>query len=164
MEQQIKIISHRANLNGPDSKTENTIECITNAIQLGFDVEIDIWYTNEELYLGHDFDKTYYYHNIKSFLLENSSKLWIHCKNIDALIYLLKFKELNIFGHNNDDYVLTSHHNIFCKPGVKPNKNSIIVLPEITPIYTKETLNNCYGILTDYPKKLKEDDLALFLL
>ena len=160
----MKIISHRGNLNGPDKNKENKIQFISLAINLGFDVEIDVWYINNLLYLGHDEDDLILDPNLKDYLLENSSKLWIHCKNIESLIYLLNFKELNIFGHSNDEYVLTSKHNIFCKPGVPTNEKSIIVMPEISPIYSEESFNNCYGVLTDYPVNIKEKNFKLFVL
>ena len=50
----MKIISHRGNLNGVDSKNENKPETIVKALDLGFDVEIDIRVINGEIYLGHD--------------------------------------------------------------------------------------------------------------
>ena len=160
----MKVISHRGNLNGPNKQTENTIESIKTAINLGFDVEIDVWYIDNILYLGHDSDSLITDYNLKNFLLENSSKLWIHCKNIESLVHLLNFSELNLFGHSNDEYVLTSKHNIFCKPGVPTNEKSIIVMPEMSPIYSEDSFNNCYGVLTDYPMNIKEKNFKLFVL
>jgi hypothetical protein len=160
----MKIISHRGNLNGPNKQTENTIESIKLAINLGFDVEIDVWYINNILYLGHDSDLLTTDHNLQDFLLKNAFKLWIHCKNIESLVHLLNFKELNLFGHSDDEYVLTSKHNIFCKPGVPTNEKSIIVMPEMSPIYSEESFNNCYGVLTDYPMNIKEKNFKLFVL
>jgi hypothetical protein len=63
----------------------------------------------------------------------------------------------------DDDYVLTSKHNIFCKPGMKINNRSIIVMPELTPIYSSDSFNNCYGVLTDYPINIKEKNYKLFV-
>lgn len=161
----MKIISHRGNLNGSNEKSENTFQSINSALDLGFDVEIDTWYIHNNLYLGHDLTNLIQYDYIESFLLNNWDKLWIHCKNIDALVYLLDFKLLNVFGHSNDDYVLTSKGNIFCKPGVSTNKKSIIVMPEtVRSTYTEELLNNCYGILTDYPINIKEKKFGLFTI
>lgn len=151
-----KIISHRANLNGPDRETENSFESILKAINLGFDVETDIWCERNVLYIGHDYDKKKFFKNTLDFLLEHSDKLWVHCKNIEALIYLLEFKELNVFGHDNDNYVLTSKHNMFCKPGHPPNKNAVIVMPEIIPVYNSNDFNNCYGVCTDYPIEIQK--------
>lgn len=157
-----KIISHRANLVGPNIKTENTFESILKAIQFGFDVETDIWYEQDILYIGHDWDKKKFHKNTLDFLLGYSDKLWIHCKNIDALIYLLKFEELNVFGHDNDNYVLTSKHNLFCTPGYPSNKNAVIVMPELSTVFTQRDFNNCYGICTDYPIEIKENKLHRF--
>lgn len=156
----MKIISHRANLNGPNTHTENSIKAIELAIDLGFDVEIDVWLKNNTLYLGHDNPQ---YNVSIEWLLHKQDKLWIHCKNMESLYVLLEYKDLNVFGHSNDDYVLTSKHNIFCKPGMKINKRSIIVMPEMTPIYTIDSFDNCYGILTDYPIHIKEKNYKLFV-
>lgn len=158
-----KIISHRGNLNGPSPKTENKISTINNALNLGFDVEIDIRLLDEKLYLGHD-EILYNYEEIERYLLLHANKLWIHCKNIEALSYLLKYPALNLFGHNNDDFVLTSRKEIFCKPGINSNEKYIIVMPELIPIYTTEILDNCHGILTDYPIHIKEKNYGLFML
>jgi hypothetical protein len=158
-----KIISHRGNLNGSIPETENSYRSIISAINLGLDVEIDVWRVNKILYLCHDLDMTKTNNTITKFLIDNASKLWIHCKNIDALEYLLDFDELNVFGHSNDEFVLTSKHYIFCRPGVVANKKSIIVMPEMNPIYTEETLKNCYGILTDYPLDIQNKNFTKFV-
>ena len=36
------IIAHRGNSNGPSS-AENSIESITSCLNLGFNVEVDVW-------------------------------------------------------------------------------------------------------------------------
>ena len=141
-----KFIAHRGNLYGPDIKNENKIDYILNSIEKGFDCEIDIRYINNTLYLGHD--NPDYIVDI-SFLKNNSNKLWIHCKNVDALEYLIKYKELNIFWHQNDDYVLTSKDYIWSYPGKEITQNSVVVMPEINN-FKMNTLNNFYGICSDY--------------
>lgn len=153
------IISHRGNTVGSNTSLENNPSYIERSLNLGFDVECDVFY-DKKLWLGHDNPTCEIDIN---WLKKYSSKLWIHCKNLDAITYLLDYKELNIFGHNNDDYVLTSKGNIFCRPGVLTNKKTVIVMPEMTPIYTEETLSNCYGVLTDYPVSIKERNLDKFL-
>ena len=47
-------ISHRGNLEGPIRSEENKIDYINNAINQNFDVEIDVWFKNNNFYLGHD--------------------------------------------------------------------------------------------------------------
>jgi hypothetical protein len=157
----MRIISHRGNLYGPNQKTENSIDSIYSAISLGFDIEIDIWLVDNKLYLGHDSPQ---YCTSIEWLKNHSDKLWIHCKNMDSLEFLLDYKELNIFGHSNDDFVLTSKQNIFCKPGMKINKRSVIVMPELTPIYSESSFDDCYGVLTDYPINIKEQNYKLFVI
>jgi hypothetical protein len=40
------LIAHRGNINGPNKEHENSPGYILNAIELGYDVEVDIWYEN----------------------------------------------------------------------------------------------------------------------
>ena len=47
-------ISHRGNLEGPIRSEENKIDYINDAINQNFDVEIDVWFKNNNFYLGHD--------------------------------------------------------------------------------------------------------------
>jgi hypothetical protein len=48
------IISHRGNLYGPDKENENKPDQIQKVLNLGYYVEIDVWFIDEKLYLGHD--------------------------------------------------------------------------------------------------------------
>ena len=47
----MKLISHRGNINGKQLDLENDPKYIENAIKQGYDVEVDIWYT-DGFYLG----------------------------------------------------------------------------------------------------------------
>ncbi len=53
------LISHRGNIDGVNIERENTISYIQEAINLGYDVEIDVWYKDDNLYLGHDYGSNY---------------------------------------------------------------------------------------------------------
>ena len=48
------LISHRGNINGANPIEENSINYILKAIDLGYNVEIDVWFVNNSFYLGHD--------------------------------------------------------------------------------------------------------------
>ena len=50
----MKIIAHRANINGSNSSNENRLSQIRKCIELGYDIEIDIRFLINKLYLGHD--------------------------------------------------------------------------------------------------------------
>jgi hypothetical protein len=148
----MEIIAHRANLNGPNKKTENTVESIYACIKLGFGVEIDVWFLNNDLFLGHDYPVTKISHAYLNQL--PNEKLWIHCKNLDAL-YGLREK-YNCFIHDKDDATITSKGYVWVYPGRLLGKNSIAVMPE-TQKYSIDAINACFGICTDYPLKYKND-------
>jgi hypothetical protein len=48
------LISHRGNINGSIKSLENNPIYLDSAIKNGYDVELDIWYINNELWTGHD--------------------------------------------------------------------------------------------------------------
>ena len=83
------IISHRANLEGRNPKTENHPDQIFRAIEEGFDVETDAWFEDGKWYLGHD-EPTY---EVDDKFLE-LPKLWLHAKNKEA-VGRLKFTNTN---------------------------------------------------------------------
>jgi hypothetical protein len=141
------LISHRGNINGKKETMENHPEYVLTALNLGFDVEIDLWYSNETFFLGHDEPK---YEITQDWLVLYSEKLWLHCKNLEAIEYFKNNNlNLNYFWHQEDFVTITSKGHIWTYPGKQPIKNSIAVLPEKynDPIYS------CYGICSDYPHK-----------
>lgn len=146
----IKFISHRGNINGKNPNLENSESYIDLTIQKGFDVEIDIWIVDNILYLGHDQPE---YKINEEFLIKRKNKLWIHCKNIDSLLFLKEIDNgFNYFWHENDTLTLTSLGYIWAYPGKQPIKNSIAVLPEIY----NDKIQNCLGICSDYILKYKK--------
>lgn len=137
----MKIISHRGNLNGRNSKTENSIKAINLALKNGFDVEIDVWLKDNNLYLGHD-EPVY---KINKKFLQNK-KLWCHAKNFEALNFMIQYKNIHCFWQENDQYSLTSKKFIWTNLNKNTDLNSIIVLKNKDIIPQK-----CYGICTDFP-------------
>lgn len=144
----IKLISHRGNTNGRMESCENEPTYIDLAINKDFDVEIDIWYIDNQIWLGHD--KPEYGIDFR-WLRDRISKIWIHCKNIEALIY---FKEsgylFNYFWHQKDDFTITSLGYFWTYPGKKLTKNSIAVMPEICNF---ENIEIAFGICSDEVEK-----------
>jgi len=143
------LISHRGNLEGK-SKLENDPTYILKAISEGYDCEIDLHYSENKWFLGHDVPQ---YEISEGFLLLNN--LWLHAKTIITLHELMKF-DVNCFYHEKDSCVLTSKGYIWtypsCSLGHKDIKNnSICVLPEL---YNYEEFN-CIGICSDFIKKYK---------
>jgi hypothetical protein len=121
----MKIICHRGNINGPNIFTENHPDQIDLCISKGYDVEVDLWCHYGEFYLGHNkgMDRI-----SLSYLVERKDKLWIHCKNQDAL-FALNNLGFNYFWHQEDDVTITSHEFIWAYPGKqkKPYSNLVVL-------------------------------------
>ena len=144
-------ISHRGNLTGKNPEMENKPSYISDALNQGYHCEVDVWFVDNKFMLGHDEPKYGF-----PFVLFRSfyNKLWIHCKNTEAISALNDFPEthlLNYFWHQNDDVTLTSKGYIWAYPGKQPIKSSIAVLPELN----NDDLTYAIGICSDNIKKYK---------
>jgi hypothetical protein len=141
------LISHRGNINGPNKIRENSPHYITETFTLGYEVEVDVWFVDGNFYLGHDAPQ---YQIEINWLSDRTHKLWVHCKNIEAISFFNKNShDLNYFWHEKDTVTLTSKGYLWVYPGKQPIKNSIAVLPEIY----NDPIELCYGICSDYPHK-----------
>ena len=146
----MKFISHRGNTIGKFSNLENNPAYIQKALDLGYEVEIDVWVEDwGVLFLGHDEPQ----HAITlDWLKERLSNLWIHCKNIQAIEWFNTTKDFNYFWHEKDTLTLTSKNYLWAYPGKQPIRESIAVLPEIY----QDNIENCIGICSDYIKNYKK--------
>lgn len=143
----MRIISHRGNLFGPNLIDQNKPKYILNAIAEGFDVEVDVWWLDDQFYLGHDGPE----HCItRDFLGMN--ELWCHAKNYYALFELLKLGA-NCFWHQEDDLTVTSNGYIWThsKNNYSCNKSIFCWING-----QGEMPSEGYGICTDYPFKARE--------
>ena len=153
----MKLIAHRANLNGPNPLTENSLEQIEYCIERGYDVEIDVRLnvSTGEIWLGHDEPQ---YNVSWTFLEKHLRNLWIHCKDIETLQEFSTYKDrYNYFWHQEDDYTLTSQNYIWTYPGKSFTKNAVIVMPELDITIDISNLkhSSCFGICSDYVGELK---------
>jgi hypothetical protein len=145
----MKIIAHRGLIDGSRNTTlENHPDTIKKALDMGFDVEIDVWYKNG-WFLGHDEPQ----YSI-DFEYLNNPKFWIHAKNIPAMEQLLyntrEHDPHNFFWHQNDDITLTSKRYIWAYPGQDLTPISVCVMPEQYMNLQHVFLLSCYGICTDF--------------
>jgi hypothetical protein len=136
------LISHRGNINGRKPEDENKPWYILNAIEQGYDCEIDVWHVKNQWYLGHDKPE---YEIDLGFL--NNNKLWCHAKNLQALQDLLK-NNIHCFWHQKDDYTITSRGIIWTYPGNSLSCDSICVMPEYVNKKFKG-LDTCAGVCSD---------------
>lgn len=138
------LISHRGNLDGPIPDKENSPSYINDALQKGFDVEVDVWYNDGSWFLGHDEPQ----YPIDLGFLKNPH-LWCHAKNIDALRNMLN-NNVHCFWHQEDEHTLTSKGWIWAYPGSQLTEVSIAVMPK------NKIVEKCAGVCCDYIQEYKE--------
>ena len=145
------LISHRGNTNRVDDNRENTRSYIQEAIDRGFDVEIDIWYFDNKFWLGHDKLEKEVSIN---WILKRKSRLWIHCKNFKALTKLID-TELRVFYHKKEAYVVISDKHIWAHNLKSVDDKCIIPLLDKNKLenWKRRTIaksSEVYGICSDY--------------
>ena len=142
-------IAHRGNLFGRQPDRENSPAYIEEAIAQGFDVEVDVWFTDGRLFTGHDGPD---YPIDLVFLYTHKRHLWCHAKDAATLTHLLRCApELHVFSHDTDPIVLTSKAVPWAFPGQPINPQTICVMPErVRDAYTPDDLRTCAGICSDY--------------
>lgn len=147
-------IAHRGNVSGPNPKKENTEDYILQALNLGFNCEIDVWVIKNIdnvpcLYLGHDTPDT---QTTTDFLLTHKDNLWIHCKNYAALEYLHALQaNINYFYHDLDHYTITSKNIVWGNINSPVVKDMICVMPEKYSSHIEPSeIIKCSGICSDY--------------
>jgi hypothetical protein len=141
------LISHRGNINGRIIEAENRPDYIDDTIHLGYEVEIDMWWINSRIYLGHDEPQ---YEVSDDWLGDRIDKLWVHCKNVELLNWI-RSTSLHYFWHENDTVTLTSKNYIWAYPGKQPIIGSIAVIPELY----NDGISKCLGICSDYIQNYK---------
>ena len=132
------LIAHRGNTTGPNPWLENTQGYISFAIDSGYDVEVDVWFSGG-WWLGHDSPQ----HEIDFTFLQHPD-MWLHCKNYAALRQLIP-TELNFFYHTDEDYVLTSKKFIWAYPGQPGSDYTICVMPD-----RDASVKGFAGVCSDY--------------
>jgi hypothetical protein len=120
-------IAHRGNTVGPqqDRTLENEPHLLVGAIARGYDVEVDVWYVDGQVFLGHD-EPTHLVD--KGFLQDIGDNAWFHCKNLEALdMFVRDLTHLRYFWHELDKHTLTSNGFIWTYPGNQITDKSILV-------------------------------------
>jgi hypothetical protein len=136
---------------GPDIENENHPEYLAETIDTGFDVEIDLWIEKTKIFLGHDEPQ---YPVDPEFLYKHYDKIWVHCKNVEALEYLGKTAWINWFWHDKDDYTITSQNHLWCHPNAVQIDGAICQFR--SPLIKAELPCKPYAVCTDWPCYLKE--------
>jgi len=151
----MRLISHRGNVDGKYPQYENLPEYVEKAMSLGYDCEIDVRFIDGEWFLGHD--KPQYKIDL-DWIIENNLKLWVHCKNVEAIQEFkrleewVQLKSINYFWHQEDDVTITSQGFVWAHPKIQPPNDSIAVMPD----NYKWDLKNVLGICSDFIAKYKQ--------
>ena len=143
----MNIISHRGNIDGPIPERENAPSYIDTAIQLGYDVEVDVrLINNNEIWLGHDAPQ---YRLEMSWIEKRQNKLWFHCKDVASAMKFSELLNLIFFCHSQDPYVLTSNGYLWIHDMTVSPTNKCIV-PFIDGSGRPQNNAAPYGICTDF--------------
>ena len=140
-------ISHRGNITGPNPEHENKVGYIEEAIRKSYEVEFDVWWYENDWWLGHDKPQ---YKTTLNFLKQDG--MWCHAKNTDALKRMLQ-KNVHCFWHQEDKVTLTSLNHIWAYPGYQPIKDSIAVMPELC----NDEIFCCKGVCSDFIERYRDD-------
>jgi hypothetical protein len=148
----MKIISHRGNIRGRVPGRENAPSYIDCALGNGYDVEIDVWSINGELWLGHDEPQYKIDHN---WLDKRRNYLWLHCKNLEAAKECWAYHS---FCHSSDPFTYTSTGKIWLHD-LEQTFDDATIIPlldwEMVDSFKTHIKNEVpYGICTDYPHML----------
>jgi 3-deoxy-D-manno-octulosonate 8-phosphate phosphatase (KDO 8-P phosphatase) len=99
----MKLIAHRGNISGSQASLENDPTYLEHAMEIGYDVEMDVWFQQDAYYTGHD-KPTY---KIDKNFLKNS-KIWVHCKDEKTFYNLSKYVDINCFLQEGDKVAITT--------------------------------------------------------
>ena len=146
------LISHRGNINGRVPELENTQDFIQKAIDVGYDVEVDVWIKEGNLYLGHDSPD---YRVPYIWLMDRADNLWVHAKNFSALDGMLRLG-VRVFYHQYERHtVIGNTTHIWSHDLTEANISSIIPLLSIDDINAYDD-RDVHGICSDFVSLLRD--------
>lgn len=145
----MRVIAHRGNVNGAKPSLENQRHYIDRALKEGHDAEIDVWKIGDKFFLGHDRPDL---EVPMLWIADRKDNLWIHCKNLAALIHFTN-TNFNAFWHENDRFTMTTKGWIWTNIGEPVCKNSVVVALDLKDL--TQVTGNEYAICTDHADLLK---------
>lgn len=139
-------ISHRGNLDGVNPDRENSPDYIMECLNEGFHCEVDLRMKDGKPHLGHDRAD---YRTNAEFLRD--SRLWIHVKEYDALVWLKEnCPTSKYFCHESDKYTLVSNGMIWSHD-LTNAMNSFCVIPLLSREEVKSYDQTGFGaVCSDY--------------
>jgi hypothetical protein len=153
----MKLIAHRGNIDGPNSAYENSVDYLWFALTNGFDVEVDVWHVDDQIWLGHD-SPTYKLGHSAFMSLLSHRGVWWHAKDYNTLNYMLSHgRQIKVFAHEGDRYGLVNGGYIWTADTsmqLDQYNRTVWILPTLPPDFV---VNECvYGLCTDDFTKILE--------
>jgi hypothetical protein len=147
-------ISHRGNTNSINEDLENTQEYIDLAISKGYEVEIDVWNIDGNLFLGHDEPERPV---ALDWLRSRKDKLWIHTKNRPALEFFTSIKDgFKFFWHTVEPFILTSNCLIWAHDYEPIEDDSLCIVPLLSLEQVQDAeVREWHAVCTDFPDQCK---------
>jgi hypothetical protein len=99
------LISYRGNILGVDEQKENKPYQVTEVIRMGFHCWIDVWWHEEQFWLGTHKPK---YPVKPSFI--NMFSLWSNAMNFETLLKLKEYKSPHCFYYNQEPLLTDGGH------------------------------------------------------
>lgn len=142
-------ICHRGNVKGPVKELENNFGILIQRSIQKQRVELDVWYHENNLWLGHDKPE----YKITLDWLGSDKRRLIHAKDGKTFEYLLqeagkRALDIHVFYHTEEDYVLTNKGLVICYPGKPLLEGSLCMMPERAS-YSTDQLQKSFSICSD---------------
>jgi hypothetical protein len=125
---------------------ENHPAAIGFAIYYQMDVEVDLWFKDGYLWLGHD--EPVWKVDDEAFLTKRKELLLCHAKNIEAG---MKLQEMGMhwFGNNFDAFVSTSQGVTILHPQARYVPGCLVMLPEQRKAKDLGLMEDAWGFCSD---------------
>lgn len=166
----MKFIANAGNIEGRFPIYENRLDYVDSALLGGYDVKVDVWWHNDEFYLGTDYPR----YTVPPMFLELPN-VWCQAKNIRALEKLLEISTHSLWFTELFDYqnvVLSSQNVIWSADQLKDTSNYVLyvdqmegVVPEIYGIccnnvlYAREFITELTAPRLDFNRKRNLNDI-----
>ncbi len=118
-------IAHRGNYQGKNESRENRLDYLQEALDAGFAIEVDVRFVKGQFWLGHDVKQE----KVSLDFLENPL-VWVHSKNMDALLELWHNPAVNTFWHDQDPFTYTSKGIKWANVRMDETIDGIAVMPD----------------------------------
>lgn len=145
-------ISNRGNTTCPCPELENTPDYVLAAISKGWDVKVDVWFKDGQIYLGNDGPD----HLISISFLENT-KIWCVARTVETLSHLMTMSTITCLPYSSTNDCLLASNGYIWTSGQHAGQSSrcIVNMPETCLQIVDSELKTTAGICSDFVEHYK---------